>query len=199
MEFLSDDPTVPAAALGLAALVCLVLLKVGQQGKYLIWAGVCAALLAALLLVERLWVTDAERIEAVVYGLAQAVAESDGDRAADFLDERCELQPADDRGNILVRIVSNHFAGPITRARLKRELPNYQFDYVRVARVTTHAGAMTRLGSAEFVVHIFGLQKEPAAGIATPPSGMGWALGLREAEPGVWKVTRITPGMVGDR
>ena len=32
----------------------------------------------------------------------------------------------------------------------------------------------------------------------TPPAGMGWSLGLREVQPGVWKVSRITPGRVAN-
>ena len=59
MEFLSDDPTYPVAALGLAALMFVVLLKVTQQGKYLIFAGVAVAILLVWLAIERVWVTDA--------------------------------------------------------------------------------------------------------------------------------------------
>jgi hypothetical protein len=33
--------------------------------------------------------------------------------------------------------------------------------------------------------------------LVTPPSGMGWSFGLREVEPKVWKVTRISPGKLG--
>ena len=198
MEFLSDDPTFPAAALGLASLVCLILLKVTQQGKYLIWAGVAVVLLLLLLGVERVWVTDAERVEATVYGLAKAVEQSDGAAAAEFLASDCVLEAAPDRGNVLVRIVSARFAGPITRERLEAELPRYKFDYVRLTSLKTHAGAMTRAGTAEFVVHMMGMQHDPSAGLTTEPSGMAWTLGLREESPGVWKVNRITPGRMGE-
>jgi len=198
MGFLSDDPTCLAAALGLAALVCLVLLKVTQQGKYLIWAGVAALALLVLLSVERAWVTDAERIEATVYGLAAAVERSDADAAAEFLAPECTLAPSSNGDNLYVRYVSSHFAGPVDRDRLAAQLPRFTFDYVRVSRLSARAGEMSRTGTAEFVVHAWGMQTSPSpAALATPPAGMGWSLGFREMSPGVWKVTRITPGQMG--
>lgn len=199
MEFLSDDPTYPAVILGVAALVCLVLLKLTQQGRYLIYAGGTLALLAALMLAEWLWITEDERIEATVYGLARAVAASDPERAAEFLAPECRLEPIPDRGNILIRIISNQFSGPVDRERLRETLPNYAFDYLRVTRLRTHAGRASGMGTAEFVIHTLGLRQAPSpAGFGTPPAGMGWSFGLREVEPHVWKVARITPGRLGD-
>ena len=195
MEFLSDDPTYPVAALGLAALVFVALLKVTQQGKYLVYAAVAMVLLLAWLVVERLWVTDAERIENAVYGLAKAVERSDAGAAADFLAPDCRLEPGSDSADIIVRYVSNRMAGPLTRQRLEEELPRFKFDFVKVSRLHTHVGAQSRLGTAEFLVHTMGMQMEPThAGLGTPPSGMAWSMGLREEPPGVWKITRITPG-----
>lgn len=198
MEFLSDDPTFAAAALGMAALVFLILLRVTQQGKYLFWAGGALLVLVALLGIERVWVTDAERVEATVYGLAKAVERSDGTAAAEFLTSDCVLEPSIDRGNRLVQFVSSRFAGPVSRERLEGELPRYKFDYIRITGLKTRAGEMSRTGTAEFVVHVMGLQQDPSpAGLMTPASGMGWTLGFREESPGVWKVSRITPGRIG--
>jgi len=197
MEFLSDDPTYPAIVLGVMAAVFLVLLKITQQGKHLILAGVSIALLGLLLLIEWLWVTETERIEDVIYGLAAAVQASDADKAADFLAPECELEQTPDRGNLVVRIVTSRFLGPITRDRLRQELDNYTFEYLRVARLQANASMISGRGTAECVIHVSAQRLEPTAFYMTPPNGMGWSFGLRETEPHVWKVTRITPGRLG--
>ena len=74
MEILSDDPTYLAGGLGLLAGVFLIALRLTQQGKYLVWAAVSLALALVVVGVERVWVTDNERIEETVYGLGRAVA-----------------------------------------------------------------------------------------------------------------------------
>src|SRR5438876_684853 len=98
MEMLSTDPTLPVALLGAGALGCLVMLKVTQQGKYLFYALGALVLLLTWLGIERLWVTDEERIEAVVYGIADGVRRSDADAVADFLTPDCSLEPKSDSG-----------------------------------------------------------------------------------------------------
>jgi hypothetical protein len=198
MHFLSDDPTYPVAVLGLAALMFVVLVKVTQQGKYLIYAGVAVVVLLAWLAIERVWVTDAERIEQVVYGLARAVELSKPDEAAEFLAPGCRLEGSPDSADLTVRFVSNRIAGPLTRERLEGELPNFKFDWLKISNLRTHAGATSRLGTADFVVHTMGTQiVSPHASLMTPPAGMSWSMGLSEIN-GVWKVTRITPGRRGD-
>ncbi len=194
MEFLSEDPTYAAVVLGVLAALFLGLLRVTQQGKHLVYAGVALALLAAVMLIEWVWVTENERIEATIYALAAAVEARDADHAAEFLAPECELEPTPDRANIVVRIITSRFAGPITRERLAQELSNYSFDYLRVARLQANAGTLSGRGKAECVIHISARRLDPTAFYMTPPNGMGWSFGLRETEPHVWKVTRITPG-----
>jgi hypothetical protein len=194
MSFITEDPTYLATGLGVAAVVFLVMMKVTQQGRYLLYAGIVLGVLALLLAGEWLWVTDDERIEDVVYGLAKAVAASDGDRAAEFLTPDCMLEPSPDRGDRVVRFVSGRFAGPLPPQRLKEELPNYKFDYLRITRLRANAGKLSGMGTAEFAVQAMGQQFEPTLGFATPQAGMGWSFVLREVAPRVWKVARITPG-----
>src|SRR5438270_9400386 len=88
MRYLVEDPSYLLMALGLVALGFLIALKVTQQGKYLVRAGVVAAIAAAIFGFEQYWVTDAERVEAVVYDLARAVEASDVDRIKSHLDDR---------------------------------------------------------------------------------------------------------------
>src|SRR4051794_38073107 len=92
MYYLAEDPTYLAGGLGLLAAAFLVALRVTQQGKYLIWAGVAGGLALAALAVEKAWVTDNERIEDTVYGLADAVRASDGDRLASYLTPDCRVE-----------------------------------------------------------------------------------------------------------
>jgi len=196
MEYVTEDPTYLAAGLGALALIFLVMLKVTQQGKYLIYAGVALVVLALLLGFERLWVTNNERVEDTVYALARAVSngEAGTNEAAGYLTPDCVLEASPDRGDPLVRFVSGRLAGPLPPERLRQALPNYKFDYLRITRMRANAGTLSGLGTAEFIVHAMGQQNEPFATFATPPAGMGWSFGLREVSPGVWKVARITPG-----
>ena len=132
----------------------------------------------------------------MIYGLAEAVAASDGERAAGYLDPSCVVEPGNRAGRIAVQIATG-FSGPSPREWLRANLAGIKFDWLRVSRLEAHAGTLSGRGSAEFVVHTMGQQLEPFRTWATPPAGMGWSLGLREASPGVWKVTRISPGRLG--
>lgn len=73
MAFLSEDPTYLAGFLVLVAGAFLMALKVTQQGKYLAWALTALGLAVVVVVIERMWVTDNERIESVVYELRRTV------------------------------------------------------------------------------------------------------------------------------
>ena len=77
MSMFSEDPTLPVGALLLAAAVCFVTLRARQEGKYLIWGLAALAAAAGVAAVEWFWVTDEERIEAVVYDLRRSLLASD--------------------------------------------------------------------------------------------------------------------------
>jgi hypothetical protein len=181
MYYLADDPSYVLAALGLAAAGLLVALKVTQQGKFLLWAGIVAAVAVGIFGFERYWVTDAERIEAVVYDLANAVEASDVDRIKSHLDDRLTFgmrgQTGD--GSLMLRMVL-----PM--------LSRTHFDFVRVGRLTTSAGDQSRRGSAEFAVTASGIYDEGGAQVPLGSLGTEWSMGFREASPGVWKINRIT-------
>ncbi|WP_435008808.1 hypothetical protein P12x_000060 [Tundrisphaera lichenicola] len=181
MSYLTDDPTYVLAALGLAAVALLVALRVTQQGKYLLWAGVAAALALGIFGVERYWVTDAERVEAVVYDLADAIQASNTDRIKTHLDDNVTFG------------MKGHAADATLMLRLILPLlKQTQFDFVRVARLNTDVGEQSRRGSAEFTVTASGVFEEGGNHYPLGSLGTEWSLGFRESSPGVWKVNRIT-------
>ena len=182
MEFLSEDPTYLAGGLAVLAGAFLIALKITQQGKFLVWA--VAALGAALmvLLVEWLWVTDNERIEQTVYGLARAVAASDVPRTMTYLD-----------GD--VRYVRGTLSMPasLTRKMIEDRVANARFDFLRVSHLRANAGGQSRRGTAEFRILCSGSIDWAGNALNFGSTNSAWSLGLRETSPGVWKVNRITP------
>src|SRR4051812_23202528 len=129
MYYLADDPSYLLAGLGLAAVTLLVALRVTQQGKFLLWAGIVGAVALGIFGVERYWVTDAERIEAVVYDLGAALEASDVDRIKSHLDDRVTfgMRGETTDGTLLLRLVL-----PLLRQT--------HFDFVRVSRLVAGAG-----------------------------------------------------------
>src|SRR5262249_54411566 len=153
----------------------------------------------------KLWVTDNERIEAVVYDLARAVEMSDADRVMGHLTPDVDFAPtaealgATPYQRAALYVVSRFAGQKVTRSLIESQLRNYRFDYVRVTHLTTHAGQQSRLGTAEFRVHVMGEQLEPYHAIATAPVGTDWSLGFRETEPHVWKVDRVSLTKLPDK
>ena len=183
-HYLSEDPWPLAYALGLLAFFLLIALWTTQQGRYLLWAGIILAVGLTAFGVERVWVTDAERIEAVVYELARAVEASDSDRVLGLLAPEAAL------------VVEDASLEPeATAAKIRGLLDSTRFDYVRVSRLQAKAGRLTRVGTAEFRVQAMGTVEFSIirSNYMTPPDGIDWSLGFRETDPGVWKITRITP------
>ncbi|MDR3635439.1 MAG: hypothetical protein P4L84_16660 [Isosphaeraceae bacterium] len=190
MEFLSEDPTYLAGGLGLLGLVFLLALRVTQQGKFLVWALTAWALAVAALGIERLWVTDNERIEQVVYDLGRELAGSDTEGLLKHLTPDVQFR-AGDRARENSRFVLRNLnlaMGAATRAYIKNELEQCEFDFVRISQLQAHAGRQSRRGTADFRVMTGGRYRgQPASG----PTD--WSLGFVETSPNVWQVDRITP------
>jgi len=181
MYYLNEDPLYVLLALGLGAAVCLIALRVTQQGKFLVWAGALSGLAALLFLGERLWVTDAERVEAVVYDLAEAVEASDISRIESHLDGNPTLGRQGQAGGV---VPAKLFLSQIRQVR---------FDFVRVGRLHAAVGDQSRRGSAEFKVTTSGTLDEGGHGdLNFAATASEWSLGFRETAPGVWKINRIT-------
>jgi ketosteroid isomerase-like protein len=179
MTYLSEDPMLLAGGLLLVAGGFVVALRVTQQGKYLIRAVIAAALAAVVVVVEWAWVTDNERIEQVVYGLRQAVANSDVEGVLD------RLTP-----DVLYSRGETALEGDATRELIRANLGHARFDVVQISGLETDVGEQSRRGTATFRVFAKGTM-DTSLPFGTASSA--WSLGLKETEPGVWKVNRITP------
>lgn len=195
MEYLSEDPRLVAGALSLVGIAFLVAMKVTQQGKYLIRAGIAFGLALLVVGIEWLWVTDRERVEDTVLGLSKAVAASDGDRAAFFVDPKCVLEVGPESTNQAINHYLGAIVGPIPDW-LRQHLDSIHFDYLRLTRMKTEILPLPGAARVECIAHGSGQKSEPFQSFMIPPDGMGWSFSLREVEPKVWKITRISPGRV---
>ena len=182
MTFLAEDPTYLAGFFTLMGVAFLMALKVTQQGKHLVWALTALGLAVAVVVIERMWVTDNERIESVVYKLRRAVL------AANPEDVLAQLTPD-------VEYVQDgmSLSGEATQELIRANLANVAFDFVHVQDLQASAGRQTRRGKAEFRIYAKGTLRTSLATYNVGTANSTWSLGFQETEPGVWKVNRITP------
>src|SRR5438067_464078 len=140
MALLFEDPTYLAGGLGLLAGAFLIALRVTQRGRYLVWALSALGLAAVVLVIEHYWVTDAERIERVVYDLRDAVVASDAERVLTHLTPDVEF----------VQQGHTTSSGDATRAYIRTVLASTKFDFVRISHLKAEAFHRSRRGIAEF-------------------------------------------------
>jgi hypothetical protein len=181
MTHLSEDPTYLAGGFLLLAAGFLVALKVSQQGKYLIRAGVAVGLAVAVVVIEWLWVTDVERIQQVVYDLRQAVLECDAETALAHMSPT--IQYSD--GN-------RSLSADATRTLIRLNLSRTHFEFIRISELRTTVGRQSRRGTAEFRAFTRGAFSDSPGMSQAGTAVTAWSLGFEEAAPGSWKVNRIT-------
>lgn len=182
MTLISEDPTLLVGFCLLAAVGCFAALRTTQNGKFLIWGASALGAAVLVLVVERVWVTDNERIEAVVYDLQNALRASDVEGILAHLTP--DVQLVQDEGSL---------SASATRALIRATLTNSKFEIVRVRSLQTSAGKQTRRGKADFRAFIQGTSQGLMGMGAVGTGDTAWSLGFVETEPGVWKVDRITP------
>ncbi len=182
MTYLSEDPTYLIGGLLLAAGGFAAALRFTQEGKYLVYAAIATVLAMGVFVVEWVWVTDGERIEQVVYGLRDAVAKSDVNGVLGYLDRDVLYT----RGELSLRPEE-------TRAYIRETLGRAHFDMVQVTGLEIKVAEQARRGTANFRVLVTGSLDSSVGTIGGRPVLTAWSLGLREAEPSVWKVYRIAP------
>ena len=178
--YVAENPWYLVAVLGLVAAGFLVALRATQDGRYLVRALVVMGVAGALLVVEQLWVTDAERVEWVVRELADAVARSDGEAALALMDD-----------HVTFGMRSITFGEELVLSSIADLLREVRFDLLRVSRLVATAGAQTHRGQAEFKVTVAGTFQQGM--VARNFAGNSeWSLGFRRDRSGAWKINRIT-------
>ena len=179
--YLAENPWYLVGLLGLVGLGFLIATKVTADGRYVIRASIAFGLAATALLIEQIWVTDAERIEWVVGEIATAVGRSDGDQVLKQMDSQVTFS------------IRNRVQGDeLDLSAIPEVLKNIDFDWVHVSKLTTNAGEQTRQGSAEFKVSVAGTYRMPGLGARAFTANTEWSLGFRKRPTGEWKVARIT-------
>ena len=178
--YLAENPWYLVSVLGLVAAGFLVALRNTQDGRYLVRALVVMGAAGALLVVEQLWVTDAERVEWVVRELADAVARSDGEAALALMDD-----------HVIFGMRSVTYGDELVLSSVADLLREVRFDLFRVSRLVATAGAQTHRGQAEFKVTAAGTFQQ---GMLAPTfaGNSEWSLGFRRDRSGAWKINRIT-------
>ena len=179
MYYLTDDPTILAVSLGVAAILCLVALRFTQRGKFFVWALAFGLSAGMLVLFERLWVTDNERVEAVVYELKDAVARSDSDAVFALMTPDIVLEPRFPGGR-----------GLLAREFIRSQLSQTKFDFLALQRLTVEVGHQSRRGSAQF--EIVGSGSWQSYNWATRPGDAQWSVGVQEQPDKSWKINRLT-------
>ena len=182
MEFLTEDPTYLVSGLGVVAVASLIALRVTQRGKFLLAAAVSLALALVVVVIERAWVTQGERIALVVEDLRRAVEASDVEGVTRHLTPDVQFVQGDRTAG-----------SAMTRAFIQSTLENAGLDFVRVSGLTTAAFPQSRRGTAEFRVMAKGSLKTQVGTAPIGSAGSEWSLGFQETSPDVWKVNRITP------
>jgi hypothetical protein len=178
--YVAENPWYLVAILGVVAAGFLITLRATQDGRYLVRALVALGLAGALIVVDQVWVTEAERVERVIRDLADAIARSDGQVMMDLMDQ-----------HVVFGIRSNIHGEELDLGSFAELLSQVQFDFVRVSRLTATAGAQTRRGQAEFKVTASGAIRQ--GGVLRNFLGNSeWSIGLRRISSGAWKINRIT-------
>src|SRR5579859_5295919 len=128
-HYLSEDPWPLVMVLGLIAFAFLVTALLSHQGKYLTSAGITLSIALILIVIEQLWVTDNERIEAIVYDLGRAAQASDADRVISYLAPEAGVAMGDDvRGRQFGSM--NHL---LTVHGIRETLRRIRFDFVHIS------------------------------------------------------------------
>jgi hypothetical protein len=202
VSWLSENPWPIGGTLVALAVACLVLLRATQQGKYLVRAGVLAALALGVVVVERAWVTDAERVEAVIGQLAAAVRRSDADATLALLTPDVSLTQTSltlggrrqtAMGKAVRDRVDGGEANP-ARVVIGNAVRDAKFDFLSLSRLQAHAYPMSGRGRADFRAFAAGSVLGPGGNtfpFATDGGGTDWSIGLVERD-GRWMIDSIT-------
>ena len=178
--YVAENPWYLVAVIGVVAAGFLLAARVTQDGRHFVRGMVALGVAAALIVVDQLWVTEAERVAGVVRALARAVARSDGPAALALMDE-----------HVTFSMRSNTFGEELVLSSVAELLRQVKFDFVRISRLMATAGAQTHRGQAEFKVTTAG-SIEQGSSMRAFAGYSEWSLGFRKVASGEWKINRVT-------
>jgi len=182
LHYLAENPWPVGLTLGAVALIALIALKASGRGMFLVVAVASAVLAAAVFAVEAAWVTPGERLEQVVDAIAADAFHGRIDALIDRLAPDVVL--AQD-GNVLAK-------GEVALRTIRATLESTRFDFLSVTRYEPHINPGDTTGEIDVRADGGGsAQANFQYNFLTDGRGTDWTFALREAEPGVWKVTRI--------
>ncbi|GIW85913.1 MAG: hypothetical protein KatS3mg108_0237 [Isosphaeraceae bacterium] len=187
MGLIAEDPWPLVWVCVVGAAVLLGALRLTGQGKYLIGALGLVGLAGLLVLVDRVWVTDRERVEETVEGLLEAVRRQDVEGVLGRVTEGVEVEEVG--GERLV-------GGAAARVFLAAAVRGVRFDWLIPGKMRVVVAPISRQAKVELRIQAAGSYEGPLVrwNFATNPGeGSEWSLGLEETAPGVWKIHRITP------
>lgn len=187
-RYVFEDPWVLLSVMTGLAVLSLIAVWYTQLAKYL-WAT--GGLVALGVLVAGLdWYveTDREKVDAIVYDLADAVKKSDVERVMKHLD-----LAGDERHASAIEIIGSRLKETLARKMIGANLNAYAFDVVRISSLNTEVRPLAREADASFHVFSTASARSPGAGGRAGIGSLnsGWVLGFRETQPGTWKVVRI--------
>jgi hypothetical protein len=182
MTFLSEDSTILTVGFLVLTVAFVTALRTTQQGKYLVLACVSCGLAIAIVAIEYVWVTDNELIEQVVYQLGDAVQHSNPERVLSHLAPNVQYSRED-----------SALSPDATRELIRKNIGPFRFNLLRVGQLKTNVSAQARRGTADFQVLTRGNWRDFPGSVESGTALTTWSLGFQETEPGVWKVSRISP------
>lgn len=171
MSWLFDQPLYIVLC-GIAVLVPLAVLWISSGRKELLYIlGVGLVILAALLVVERLVVSDREAIDQAIHRLARAVEKNDVPGATGFF----------------------HSSAAALKRKAQAEMPNYRFtrcQITQVHKIEVASSVQPPTAVVEFNVVVGGSFKLAGAGeYSTDNAGRWIQLQMRKEPTGEWRVT----------
>ncbi len=127
--YVAENPWYLVAVIGVIAAGFLLAARVTADGRHFARGMVALGVAAVLILVDQLWVTEAERVAGVVRELARAVARSDGPAALALMDD-----------HVTFSMRSNIFGEELVLDSVAELLRQVKFDFVRISRLAATAG-----------------------------------------------------------
>jgi hypothetical protein len=172
IQLLAEDVWRILWVIGLAELTLAIALVVTRRGKYLMAMGAVATAGLLLVIIERLWVTDRERIEQIVADMAVAVEHEDAAALVRHLGPNCRF-------------------GQLGRGEIEQlaqtALRQVQFDQIHLTQRRVDVYRIRRQARVQFVA----LSEGSASGTPINRYPTGWVLLFDQTNAGTWQVSKI--------